>query len=31
MADIEVAEGSDGVVHTITIYQKDSNTPENLS
>ena len=28
---IEVAEASDGVAHTITIYQKGTSTGENLS
>lgn len=31
MADIEVAESSDGVIHRFTIYQKDSNVAENLT
>src|SRR3990167_3043433 len=31
MPTIEVAEGSDGVAHTITIYQKGTTTGENLS
>lgn len=31
MATITVAEGSDGVAHTITIYKQGSSTGENLS
>src|SRR3990167_3635590 len=31
MTTIEVAEASDGVAHTITIYQKGTTTGENLS
>ena len=31
MPTIEVAEGSDGVAHTITIYQKGTTTGENIS
>ena len=29
--EIRVIEGSDGVVHTITIFQEDSSSAENLS
>ena len=31
MPTIEVAEGSDGVAHVITIYQKGTTTGENLT
>ena len=31
MATITIAEGSDGVAHTITIYKQGSSTGENIS
>ncbi len=31
MTEIRVVEGSDGVVHTITVFQEGTSTAENLS
>ena len=31
MTEIRVVEGSDGVAHTITIFQENSSTAENLT
>ena len=31
MTEIRVVEGSDGIVHTITVFQRDSSSAEDLS